>query len=410
MGRVDIVDNVEEAEIAVINTCGFIDAAKQESIDAIVEAVERKKGGKLQKVVVMGCLSERYRKELKEEIPEVDAYFGSHELQNVVVELGVDYRKELLGERFLTTPRHFAYQKISEGCDRPCSFCAIPLMRGGHKTKPFEKIVEEAGFLGAKGVRELILIGQDTTYYGLDLYGKRRLAELLRALGAVDSLEWIRLMYAYPSGFPVEVLDVIKENSKICRYIDLPLQHYSDRVLKSMRRGITQSATDELLEAIRGKIPSMAIRTTLIVGYPEESDEDFQLLCDFVQRTKFHRLGVFAYSSEDGTAAKQLGDPVPDEVKQERVATLMELQRQISQERNEGLVGTAAKVLIDRKEGSFAVGRTEWDAPEIDQEVYIEDDGSLEVGNFYTAEIVDAVEYDLYAKVTATVPVMMRRG
>jgi ribosomal protein S12 methylthiotransferase len=404
VSSVDIVDNVEDAEIAVINTCGFIDAAKQESIDAIVEAVERKKGGKLQKVVVMGCLSERYRQDLKAEIPEVDAYFGSHDLQNVVVELGADYRKELLGERLLTTPRHFAYLKISEGCDRPCSFCAIPLMRGAHKTRPMESIVEEAGFLARKGVKELILIGQDTTYYGIDLYGERRLAGLLKALGEVNGLEWIRLMYAYPSGFPHEVLDVMRETPSVCRYIDLPLQHASDRVLKSMRRGITLDGTQRLLEAIREKIPSMAIRTTFIVGYPEETDEDFQLLYDFVKQAKFHRLGVFPYSSEDGTSAKNMGDPVPEAVKQERMGTLMELQRQISQERNDGLVGSTVRVLIDRKEGSYAVGRTEWDAPEIDQEVYVRDNGSLEIGNFYATEVVDAVEYDLYAQATTAVP------
>lgn len=404
VGSVDLVENVEDAEIAVINTCGFIDAAKQESIDAIVEAVERKKGGKLKKVVVMGCLSERYREELKADIPEVDAYFGSHELHNVVAELGVDFRKELLGERMLTTPRHFAYLKISEGCDRPCSFCAIPLMRGSHATKPFESVVEEAGFLARKGVKELILIGQDTTYYGLDLYGERRLARLLSALGEVDGLEWIRLMYAYPSGFPLEVLDVMRDSPAICKYIDLPLQHASDRVLKSMRRGITNAATKTLLENIRKKIPSMAIRTTFIVGYPEETEADFQFLCDFVKEARFHRVGVFPYSIEDGTSAMNLGDPIPKEIKQERMGILMELQRQISQERNEGMVGSTTRVLIDRKDGSYAVGRTEWDAPEIDQEVYVQDDGSLEIGNFSDVEIVDALEYDLHANVVSAVP------
>jgi ribosomal protein S12 methylthiotransferase len=277
-------------------------------------------------------------------------------------------------------------------------------MRGAHKTRPLESIVEEAKFLARKGVKELILIGQDTTYYGIDLYGERRLAGLLKALGEVNGLEWIRLMYAYPSGFPLEVLDAMRETPSVCRYIDLPLQHASDRVLKSMRRGITLDGTQRLLEAIREKIPSMAIRTTFIVGYPEETDKDFQLLYDFVRQTKFHRLGVFPYSSEDGTAAKHLGDPVPEAVKQERMGTLMELQRQISQERNEGLVGRTVRVLIDRKEGSHAVGRTEWDAPEIDQEVYVQDNDSLEIGNFCTAEIVDAVEYDLYAQATAAVP------
>jgi ribosomal protein S12 methylthiotransferase len=404
VGSVDLVENVEDADIAVINTCGFIDAAKQESIDAIVEAVERKKGGKLKKVVVMGCLSERYREELKADIPEVDAYFGSHELHNVVAELGVDFRKELLGERMLTTPRHFAYLKISEGCDRPCSFCAIPLMRGSHTTKPFESVVEEAGFLARKGVKELILIGQDTTYYGLDLYGERRLARLLSALGEVDGLEWIRLMYAYPSGFPLEVLDVMRDSPAICKYIDLPLQHASDRVLKSMRRGITYAATQTLLENIRKKIPSMAVRTTFIVGYPEETEADFQFLCDFVKETRFHRVGVFPYSIEDGTSAMNLGDPIPKEIKQERMGILMELQRQISQERNEGMVGSTTRVLVDRKDGSYAVGRTEWDAPEIDQEVYVQDDGSLEIGNLYDVEIVDALEYDLHANVVSPVP------
>ncbi len=404
LSNADIVDNVDDAEIAVINTCGFIDAAKQESIDAIVEAAERKRGGKLKKIVVMGCLSERYRQELKADLPEVDAFFGSNELKNVVNTLGADYRKELLGERLLTTPGHFAYLKISEGCDRPCSFCAIPLMRGTHRTKPFEEVVSEASSLARQGVKELVLIGQDTTYYGLDLYRERRLAELLEVLGNVNGIEWLRLMYAYPSGFPRDVLPVMRDIPSVCKYIDLPLQHASDKVLTSMRRGMGNTATRELLAEIRETIPSVAIRTTFIVGYPNESEEDFAQLYDFVKETKFHRVGVFTYSQEEGTAAEALGDPVPEKVKQERLRLLMELQSGISRDRNEDLIGSTVRVLIDRKEDAYAVGRTEWDAPEIDQEVYVNDDGSMEVGNFSTVEIVDAVEYDLYAKSVSPVP------
>jgi len=407
-GSARIVGDVDDAEIAVINTCGFIDAAKQESVEAIIEAVEKKKLGKLKKVVVMGCLAERYRQELKNDIPEVDAFFGSRELNNVVHSLGTDFRKELLGERYLTTPRHSAYLKISEGCDRPCSFCAIPIMRGGHRTKPLEEIVLEAEGLARKGVKELILIGQDTTYYGLDLYGERRLADLLRRLGAIKELEWIRLMYAYPSGFPLDVLDVMQETPSICRYLDLPLQHASDRVLKSMKRGITLEGTKTLIGTIRSRIPSVAIRTTFIVGYPEETEEDFNLLCRFVEEMKFHRVGVFPYSHEEGTAAGTMEDVVPAEVKLERQRILMELQSRISEERNEELIGSTMKVLIERFEGEFAVGRSEWDAPEIDQEVYVQNDGSMKIGNFSTVEIVDAVEYDLYAK--CAVPVMSEEG
>jgi ribosomal protein S12 methylthiotransferase len=392
-----VVDDVEQADIAVINTCGFIDAAKQESIDAIIDAVEQKQGGKLKKVVVMGCLSERYKADLQKELPGVDAFYGSNQLQEVVVELGVDYRRELLGERFLTTPGHFAYLKISEGCDRPCSFCAIPLMRGAHRTKPLEEIVIEAESLARRGVKELILIGQDTTFYGLDLYGKRRLAEVLQTLAGTKGIEWIRLMYAYPSGFPREVIPVMRDNSSICKYIDLPLQHASDPVLTSMRRGITAKATRELLDDLRSGIPNLAIRTTFIVGYPNETDRDFRALYDLVGETRFHRLGVFTYSHEEGTAAENLGDPIPPDVKQERLSALMELQKSISEERNRQLVGTTVKVLIDRTEGEFAVGRTQWDAPEIDQEVYVKNAGTIQKGNFCAATVVDAVEYDLFA-------------
>ena len=401
LGNASMVDNVEDADIAVINTCGFIDQAKQESIDAIVEAVERKQSGRLKKVVVMGCLSERYRADLQKELPDVDAYFGSDQQAEVLVELGVDYRRELLGERLLTTPSHFAYLKISEGCDRPCSFCAIPLMRGGHKTRPFEEVVAETQALAAGGVKELIVIGQDTTYYGLDLYNERRLAGLLDALASTPGLEWIRLMYAYPAGFPRDVIPVIDRHSSICKYIDLPLQHASDSVLKSMRRGVTERSTRELLEAIKTGIDQVAIRTTFIVGYPNETEADFQKLYDLVREMKFHRLGVFTYSHEEGTFAEILGDPVPSQVKEERRSALMDLQKQISEDRNEGLVGSRVRILVDRHDGGHAVGRTQWDAPEIDQEVYVKNGDSLKVGNFYDVTIVDAVEYDLYATAAA---------
>lgn len=395
-----VVDDIAEADIAVINTCGFIEAAKQESLDAVVEALERKGAGTLKKVVVMGCLSERYRDELRKALPEVDAYFGSNHLREVVTELGSDFRRELLGERVLTTPGHFAYLKISEGCDRPCSFCAIPLMRGTHRTKPLEDVVREAQILASTNVKELILIGQDTTYYGLDLYGERRLGDLLRALDGLDSFKWIRLMYAYPSGFPHDVLSVFRDVPALCRYIDLPLQHVSDPVLRSMRRGMTEKRTRDLLERMHRAIPGLAIRTTFIVGYPNETDGDFQVLYDFVKEAKFHRMGVFAYSQEDGTAAEALGDPVPEAVKQERLSALMELQRGISEERNAGLAGSVVRVLIDRIEGEYAVGRTEWDAPEIDQEIYVKGAETFSPGNFYDVRIVEGMEYDLYAEGT----------
>lgn len=397
-----VVNDIAEADIAVINTCGFIEAAKQESLDAVVEALERKRSGTLKKVVVMGCLSERYREDLRKALPEVDAYFGSNHLREVVTELGSDFRRELLGERVLTTPQHFAYLKISEGCDRPCSFCAIPLMRGTHRTKPLEDVLREAKTLASMKVKELILIGQDTTYYGLDLYGERRLGTLLRTLGELDSFEWIRLMYAYPSGFPQDVLNVFQDVPALCRYIDLPLQHVSDPVLKSMRRGMTEKRTRDLLERMHRAVPGLAIRTTFIVGYPNETDDDFQVLYDFVKETKFHRLGVFTYSQEDGTAAEALGDPVPEAVKQERMSALMELQREISEERNASLAGSVVRVLIDRIEGAHAVGRTEWDAPEIDQEIYVKDAEAFSPGNFYDVRIVEGMEYDLYAERTAT--------
>ena len=396
-GKANVVDNVEDADIAVINTCGFIEAAKQESIDAILEAIQRKNDGKLKKVVVMGCLSERFAKDLAAEIPDVDSYFGSHHLAQVVRELGVDYREELLGDRQLTTPSHFAYLKISEGCDNPCSFCAIPLMRGRHVSKPLERIGDETRRLASLGVKELIVIGQDTTSYGLDLYGDRVLDKLLREVALVDGIEWVRLMYAYPAKFPKKILEVFRENTKLCRYLDIPVQHASDEVLRSMRRGGTRRGLQELLLDIKDAVPDIGLRTTLIVGYPNERDQDFQELCDFVEEMKFHRLGVFTYSHEEGTTAFDLGDPIPHEVKEDRRAHVMELQQRISEEHNASLIGSKVRVLLDRNEGEFVVGRTEWDAPEIDQEVLVRAVPGLAVGSFVTVKVTDTTEYDLYA-------------
>ena len=347
----------------------------------------------------MGCLSERYKADLEREIPEVDAYFGSHHLSEVLARIGLSVRNELLGERLLTTPSHFAYLKISEGCDRPCSFCAIPLMRGSHRSRPLEDLVGEARSLAGRGVKELIIIAQDSTSYGLDQTGRRRLAQLLEALAAIEPLEWIRLMYAYPSGFPREVLSVIRSSPSICRYIDMPLQHIADPVLASMRRGTTGRSTRDLLDVIRAEVPGIALRTTMMVGYPTETDQAFQELYRFVEETKFHRLGVFQYSQEEGTAAHSLGDPIPQAVKEERASALMELQKTISEARNRELVGTTVRVLIDRLEDGVAVGRTEHDAPEIDQEVSVSASSALAVGNFFDVEIVDSTEYDLTGEV-----------
>jgi ribosomal protein S12 methylthiotransferase len=395
-----LTGDVDAAGIVVINTCGFIEAAKQESIDAILEAVERKKRGEIGKIVVMGCLSERFRNELRVEIPEVDSYFGSNEMPAVLADLGIDYKKELVGERLLTTPSHFAYLKISEGCDNPCSFCAIPLMRGGHRTKPIEAVLAEAQQLARKGVKELILIGQDTTYYGLDASGERGLYDLLGRLNDVQGIEWIRLMYAYPAKFPMRVLDAFRDFPKLVRYIDMPVQHVSDRVLRSMRRGISGRALRELIAAMQEQVPGLALRTTLIVGYPDETEQDFAELLEFVETVRFHRLGVFTYSQEEGTTAFVLGDPIPAEVKEQRQAAIMEAQLKVSTERNEALVGTTQRVLIDRHDGPFAVGRTAWDAPEIDQEVMVENPTPLQVGNFYDVRITEAAEYDLTGTVS----------
>ena len=393
-----IVEKPEKAEIVIINTCGFIESAKQESIDKIFEAISLKEKGKVESVYVMGCLSERYKNELEKEIPEVDKFFGVEQFPEILNELRVDYKYELLGEREILTTGHFAYLKISEGCDNPCSFCAIPLIRGRHVSRPMEEIIKEAEKLAWKGVKELIIIAQDTTYYGLDIYGERKLAELLLKLSQIDGIEWIRLMYAFPSKFPEEVIDVIAQNPKICKYIDIPIQHISDKILKSMRRGITKRKTIELLEKIREKIPDVAIRTSLIVGYPGETEEEFEELLNFVNEFKFDRLGVFTYSQEEGTPAFELGNPVPSEEKERRMALIMKAQHDIIIEKNEKMIGRKLKVLIDKKEKNYYVGRTQWDAPEIDLEVLVEGK-DLKVGEFYQVEIYDFFEYDLIGRV-----------
>ncbi len=395
--KFDLTSEADDADVAVINTCGFIEAAKQESIDTILQAVEMKKEGKLKKVIVMGCLSERYASDLRKEIPDVDEYIGANKMDQVVQTLGGDYKYELLGERLLTTPQHYAYLKISEGCDRPCSFCSIPLMRGNHVSKPMERIVLEAQRLAALGVKELIVIAQDSTYYGLDLYNKRVLAEVLRQLEKVDGIEWIRLMYAFPTGFPINVLEQFNENPKLCRYIDMPVQHVADPVLASMRRGITSKKLRELISNIRTKVPGIALRTTLIVGYPNEGEKEFEELLEFVKEVKFDRLGVFMYSLEDGTTAYSLGDPIPQPVKEERHKLIMEVQREISRQKNEHLIGKKLRVLIDSKESNIVFGRTEFDAPEVDNEVTIQSVANVAVGHFYDVTVVDADEYDLFA-------------
>jgi ribosomal protein S12 methylthiotransferase len=398
-GPVQLVSGVDDADTVIINTCGFIKDAKQESLDAIMEAVEKKNRGTLKKIVVMGCLAERFKNELAAEIPEVDSFYGTHQLQDVLNELGSPYKNELLGERLLTTPSHVAYLKISEGCDNPCSFCAIPLMRGAHRSKPMQDVIHEASLLAQKGVKELIVIAQDTTYYGVDVDGKRQLATLLGELQAQDGIEWIRLMYAYPAKFPLNLIDAFQKYPKLCRYLDIPVQHVADGVLKSMRRGMTETSTRELLARLKHEIPRIALRTTLIVGYPNETEDDFKRLCDFVREVRFHRLGVFTYSKEEGTASYGLEDPVPEEVKNERLARIMEIQKEISREHNESLVGTTARVLIDSHDGEFFIGRTEWDAPEIDQEVFVHSARPLKTGTFHHVTVTDAMEYDIVAEV-----------
>lgn len=396
-GNVELVKDIAEADTVLINTCGFIQDAKQESINTIIETVEKKNHGELKKIFVMGCLSERFKQELAEEIPEVDSFFGTNQMPDVLNKLGVDFKTELLGERVLTTPSHYAYLKIAEGCDNPCSFCAIPLMRGGYRSKLLEDIIHEARLLALKGVKELIVIAQDTTYYGLDIYGGQRLAKLLGELNNVDGIEWIRLMYTYPTKFPLDLIEAFHKYPKLCRYIDIPIQHYSDNILRSMRRGITQRTTRELLMRLKAEIPDLAIRTTIIVGYPNETEADFEEMCIFVETMKFHRLGVFTYSQEEGTAAFNLGDPIPQEIKNERQMQLMELQNEISKERNEATIGKTIKVIIDSRDGDYFIGRTDWDAPEIDQEVIIHSDQPLVIGNFYSVTVTNVDEYDLFA-------------
>ena len=389
----------EEGNIVVINTCGFIDNAKEESVNTILEYVDKKEQGLVDKVFVTGCLSERYRPDLEKEIPDVDQYFGTTELPHLLKALGADYKHELLGERLTTTPKNYAYLKIAEGCDRPCSFCAIPLMRGKHVSQSIEKLVKEAEGLAKNGVKELILIAQDLTYYGLDLYKKRNLAELLENLAKVEGIEWIRLHYAFPSGFPMDVLDLMKREPKICNYIDIPLQHISDDILKSMKRGTTKEKTTKLLQEFRERVPGMAIRTTLIVGYPGETQKDFEILRDWVQEMKFERLGCFTYSHEENTGAYVLVDDVPQEVKQARAAEIMDLQSQISWDLNQEKIGHTFKCVIDRKEGQYFIGRTEFDSPDVDNEVLV--DASkyyLKTGDFVNLKIIDATEFDLYAE------------
>lgn len=386
-----------ESEIVIINTCGFIDNAKQESIDTILEYSRAKQEGRIEKLYVTGCLSERYKPELEKEIPDVDAYFGTRDLPRLLKTLGADYKHELVGERLLTTPFHYAYLKISEGCDRPCSFCAIPLMRGNHISTPIPQLVKQAQQLAAKGTRELILIAQDLTYYGLDIYKKRNLSELLKNLSDVEGIDWIRLHYAFPSGFPMDILDVMNERKNICNYLDMPLQHISNNMLKSMRRGTTKEKTIELVNTIREKVPGIAIRTTLIAGYPGETENDFEEMKSWVKETRFDRLGIFAYSHEENTHAYQLDDDVPAEVKQERIDEIMNIQQGISQDINEKKVGNTYNVLIDRKEGDYFVGRTEFDSPEVDNEVLIEaKDKYLRTGDFVQAKITSAEAFDLY--------------
>ncbi|NND26166.1 MAG: 30S ribosomal protein S12 methylthiotransferase RimO [Flavobacteriaceae bacterium] len=390
----------EEGNVVVINTCGFINNAKEESVNTILEYMKKKEEGEVDKVFVTGCLSERYKPDLQKEIPDVDQYFGTTELPGLLKALGADYKHELIGERLTTTPKNYAYLKIAEGCDRPCSFCAIPLMRGKHKSTPIEDVVTEAEKLAANGVKELILIAQDLTYYGLDLYKKRNLAELLEALVKVDGIEWIRLHYAFPTGFPMDVLDVMNREPKICNYIDIPLQHISDHILKSMRRGTTKEKTTKLLQEFRKAVPDMTIRTTLIVGYPGETQEDFEELREWVRDMRFERLGCFTYSHEENTHAFSLEDDVPEDVKQERANEIMEIQSQISWELNQEKIGKEFKVVIDRKEGNYFVGRTEFDSPDVDNEVLIDATQTyLKTGEFAQVKITDAADFDLYAEV-----------
>lgn len=389
-------EGTDDCDVAIINTCGFIDLAKEESVDTILDYVDRKQNGLVEKVYVTGCLSQRYRDDLQKEIPDVDAWFGTMELPALLQKFEVDYRHDLIGERFLTTVDHYAYLKISEGCNRTCAFCAIPLMRGKHVSQPIERLVSQAQHFARRGVRELVLIAQELTYYGLDIYKKRALPELLDALCEVDGIEWIRLHYAYPTKFPLEILDVMQRQRKVCNYLDIPLQHAADPVLHRMRRQISRAETESLLKTIREKVPGIAIRTTMLVGFPDETQEDFESLLDFVREQRFDRLGVFAYSHEEDTSAYDLEDNVPEEVKTDRVNRLMEVQRAISYEKNQARIGETMRVLIDRKEGDYYYGRSEYDSPEVDNEILIPAEEFVRVGDFVDVAIYDALEYDLY--------------
>jgi ribosomal protein S12 methylthiotransferase len=389
----------DDANIVVINTCGFIDNAKQESIDTILRYVDAKQEGIVDKVYVTGCLSQRYRDDLENEIPQVDAWFGTRELSRLLKVFKADYKHELVGERILTNPAHYAYLKISEGCDRPCSFCAIPLMRGGHISRPMEELVTEAKKLAKNGTKELLVIAQDSTYYGLDLYKKRNLADLLKRLSDVDGIEWIRLHYAFPAGFPMDVLDVMRDRPNICKYLDIPLQHGSTKVLQLMRRGITRERTEELLQTIRDKVPGIAIRTTMIAGHPGETEDDFAEMMTFIERARFERLGIFQYSHEENTHSFSMPDDISHETKQQRADTIMELQQGISLELNQQRIGRTLKVLVDRKEGQDYVGRSEYDSPEVDNEVIIKSPGNyLRAGDFVNVKITAASEFDLTGK------------
>ncbi|MFO7674404.1 MAG: 30S ribosomal protein S12 methylthiotransferase RimO [Lutibacter sp.] len=392
-------DENDDGNIVVINTCGFIGDAKEESINTILHYVNKKELGEVDRVYVTGCLSERYKPDLQKEIPNVDEYFGTHDLPNLLKVLDADYKHELIGERLTTTPTHYAYLKIAEGCDRPCSFCAIPLMRGKHVSTPVENLVIEATKLAKKGIKELILIAQDLTYYGLDIYKKRALADLLTALAKIDGIEWIRLHYAFPTGFPLDVLEVVKNEPKVCNYLDIPLQHINDDILKSMRRGTSHEKTTNLIAEFRKSVPDMAIRTTLIVGYPGETEAIYQELKEWVAEMRFERLGVFAYSHEENTHAASLKDNVPEKVKQKRVSEIMELQSQISFELNQEKVGKVFKCIIDRKDGNYFIGRTEFDSPDVDNEVLIDaTENYVQVGKFANIKITSATEFDLYGE------------
>ena len=395
----DLIKDPEKAETVIINTCGFIEAAKQESINTIINAIGLKNDGVIKKVIVAGCLSERYKEDLEKEMPEVDAYFGTEKYEGILKSLGGELKYNLLGERLLPVPSYTAYLKVSEGCDHPCSFCAIPLMRGKHKSKSKEELIKESEFLAKNNTKELVIIGQDTTDYGIDLYGQRILGNLLNEISEIEKIKWIRLMYAYPSRFPENLINEIATNPKICKYVDIPLQHISDNVLKSMRRGITAQRTKDLLYKLRERIPDIILRTTFITGYPNETEREFDELCEFVKEIKFDRMGVFTYSLEENTSSYILGDPVPEEIKEERKDILMEIQKEISHEKNRDLLGKRITVLLESKENDYYVGRSYMDAPEVDGEILIKQDNKeMKLGEFYTAEIIDYNEYDLHGK------------